>query len=305
MYEPDQLSIDPLKPEDVGFHHFQSFEPRGSSATDLAGKTERKSLDNMETQTLERQNTQSCRDEENDSVHDPLQGENRLTAEDTKTERNSFDIKTRTSDRQDAETRCDKQKDSEHHALQTDSSTTDGDAKAEINSLDIETQTSKEQNTREKSDQEKDALLHTLQTGCSTTDGDVKTEKNSLDTEAKTSKEKNTLARRDQNKDSVQPPQFQTDETQPDSFVFMTSSHEKQETEEDIDTSDDHSHIPSKPSMNLKVSDLIKIEKKDPFQFDEATRFCYSGTSPYGHLFNTDTSLLRTVHLVPERPKSI
>ena len=31
----------------------------------------------------------------------------------------------------------------------------------------------------------------------------------------------------------------------------------------------------------------------------------YSGTSPYGHLFNTDTSLLRTVYLVPERPKSI
>ena len=32
--------------------------------------------------------------------------------------------------------------------------------------------------------------------------------------------------------------------------------------------------------------------------------FKYSGTSPYGHLFNTDTSLIRTVHLVPERPKT-
>ena len=31
----------------------------------------------------------------------------------------------------------------------------------------------------------------------------------------------------------------------------------------------------------------------------------YSGTSPYGHLYNTDTSLLRTVDFVPERPKSI
>ena len=30
-----------------------------------------------------------------------------------------------------------------------------------------------------------------------------------------------------------------------------------------------------------------------------------SGTSPYRDLFNTVTSLLRTVHLVPERPKSI
>ena len=31
----------------------------------------------------------------------------------------------------------------------------------------------------------------------------------------------------------------------------------------------------------------------------------YNGTSPYGHLYNMDTSLLRTVHLVPEGPKSI
>ena len=30
----------------------------------------------------------------------------------------------------------------------------------------------------------------------------------------------------------------------------------------------------------------------------------YSLTSPYGHLYNTDTSLLRTVRLVPEKPKS-
>ena len=31
----------------------------------------------------------------------------------------------------------------------------------------------------------------------------------------------------------------------------------------------------------------------------------YSLTSPYGHLYNTDTSLLRTVPLVPEMPKII
>ena len=31
----------------------------------------------------------------------------------------------------------------------------------------------------------------------------------------------------------------------------------------------------------------------------------YSLTSPYGHLYNTDTSLLRTVWLVPEMPKII
>ena len=31
----------------------------------------------------------------------------------------------------------------------------------------------------------------------------------------------------------------------------------------------------------------------------------YSLTSPYGHLHNTDTSLLRTVRLVPEMPKII
>ena len=30
---------------------------------------------------------------------------------------------------------------------------------------------------------------------------------------------------------------------------------------------------------------------------------CYSLTSPYGHLYNTDTSLLQTVRLVPEMPK--
>ena len=31
----------------------------------------------------------------------------------------------------------------------------------------------------------------------------------------------------------------------------------------------------------------------------------YSLTSPYGHLYNADTSLLRTVRLVPELPKII
>ena len=38
---------------------------------------------------------------------------------------------------------------------------------------------------------------------------------------------------------------------------------------------------------------------------DAEVQLNYSGTSPYGHLYNTDTSLLRTVHLVPERPKSM
>ena len=32
--------------------------------------------------------------------------------------------------------------------------------------------------------------------------------------------------------------------------------------------------------------------------------YYYSLTSPYGHLYNTDTSLLRTVRLVPECQKS-
>ena len=31
----------------------------------------------------------------------------------------------------------------------------------------------------------------------------------------------------------------------------------------------------------------------------------YSLNSPFGHLYNTDTSLLRTVRLVPEMPKMI
>ena len=33
--------------------------------------------------------------------------------------------------------------------------------------------------------------------------------------------------------------------------------------------------------------------------------YMYSLTSPYGHLYNTDTSLLWTVNLVPEMPKII
>ena len=35
------------------------------------------------------------------------------------------------------------------------------------------------------------------------------------------------------------------------------------------------------------------------------TKYMYSLTSPYGHLCNTDTSLLRTVQLVPKMPKII
>ena len=35
------------------------------------------------------------------------------------------------------------------------------------------------------------------------------------------------------------------------------------------------------------------------------TKYMYSLNSPYGHLYNIDTSLLRTVHLVPEMPKII
>ena len=34
-----------------------------------------------------------------------------------------------------------------------------------------------------------------------------------------------------------------------------------------------------------------------------AVAIIYSRTSPYGHLYNTGTSLLRTVLLVPEMPK--
>ena len=37
----------------------------------------------------------------------------------------------------------------------------------------------------------------------------------------------------------------------------------------------------------------------------KGTSFVYSLTSPYGHLYNTDTSLLRTVRLVSEMPKII
>ena len=48
-------------------------------------------------------------------------------------------------------------------------------------------------------------------------------------------------------------------------------------------------------------NDTLLILKKSNF-FD--TPF-YSRTSPYGHLYNTDTSLLRTVSLVPKRPNSI
>ena len=35
----------------------------------------------------------------------------------------------------------------------------------------------------------------------------------------------------------------------------------------------------------------------------ELSWFVYSRTSRYGHLYNTNTSLLRTVRLVPEMPK--
>ena len=156
-----------------------------------------------------------------------------------------MDIEAQTSKEQNTRAKSDQEKDSFLHTLQTDCSTTDGDVKTEKHSLDIEAQTSKEQNTRARNDQEKDSLLHTLQTESSTTNGDVKTEKNSLDMETKTSEWQNTQTRSDQDKDSVRPPQFQTDE--PESFEFVTSSHEKQEAEEDIDTSDDHSRIQSKP----------------------------------------------------------
>ena len=40
------------------------------------------------------------------------------------------------------------------------------------------------------------------------------------------------------------------------------------------------------------------------FQRTEGLAGKYYGP-PYGHLYNTDTSLLRTVHLVPEMPKII
>ena len=42
-----------------------------------------------------------------------------------------------------------------------------------------------------------------------------------------------------------------------------------------------------------------------PFLTKKVPLFVYSLTSPYGHLYNTDTSLLRTVRLVSEMPKII
>ena len=44
---------------------------------------------------------------------------------------------------------------------------------------------------------------------------------------------------------------------------------------------------------------------KAPSERVPLSRLKYSLTSPYGHLYNTDTSLLRTVWLVPEMPKII
>ena len=156
--EPDQLSSDPLKPEDVDLQHFQVIEPHLSSATDLDGKTGRKSIDIM--------------------------------------------IETQTTKEQDTQTRRDQEKDSEHHATQTDSSTSDGDAKTKRSSFDIKTKPSEGQSTKTGSEEDKD---------------------------------------------SQRPLQFQTDETRPESFEFVSPTHEKQETEEHMDTSGDYVQITGKP----------------------------------------------------------
>ena len=201
----------------------------------------------MKTQTSEEHNNQPSRDQEKDSVHDPLfRGKAERLPKIPRLREIPLTSKRELRTGQNTETRCDKQKDSEHHALQTESSTTDGDVKTEKHSSDIKAQASKEQNTRAKSDQEKDALLHTLQSESSTTNGDAKTDKNSFDIKTKTSKGQNTQTRRDQDKDYVRPAQFQTDETQPERLEFVTSSHEKQETEEHINTSDDYVQLPGK-----------------------------------------------------------
>ena len=73
LYGPDQVSSDLLKPDDVGFQHFHSIEPHGSSGTDADGKTKRDSLEIIETQATEEQNTQTRSDQEKDSVRPPLQ----------------------------------------------------------------------------------------------------------------------------------------------------------------------------------------------------------------------------------------
>ena len=64
--------------------------------------------------------------------------------------------------------------------------------------------------------------------------------------------------------------------------------------------------------ITLKVQDVYNsFSKSFPFTFfailflEVPTCAEYSLIFPYGHLYNTDTSLLRTVHLVPEKPKII
>ena len=50
---------------------------------------------------------------------------------------------------------------------------------------------------------------------------------------------------------------------------------------------------------------LIKRYFEESLQPSNGSVTKYSLTSPYAHLYNTDTSLLRTVRLVPEMPKII
>ena len=58
-------------------------------------------------------------------------------------------------------------------------------------------------------------------------------------------------------------------------------------------------------SQQNHQSVVIFRRKNDPESRNWLVFFKNSGTSPYGHLSNADTSLLRTDHLVPERPKYI
>ena len=61
-------------------------------------------------------------------------------------------------------------------------------------------------------------------------------------------------------------------------------------------------------ATGIKVQEKIKkvlVLCSHPQQNVKLGTFTYSLTSPYRHLNNTDTSLLRTVRLVPEKPEII
>ena len=49
----------------------------------------------------------------------------------------------------------------------------------------------------------------------------------------------------------------------------------------------------------------VVVDTREGFPDYKNFIFIYCQTSPFGHLYNTDTSLLRTVRFVPEMPKII